>query len=82
MAIRFGEPQALSANEACLGAWAVHAAIVLGPPEETRRQLRALIEAAGDQARSRCAKIDDWELRWLDQAIEVPHAFGVQSVDE
>jgi hypothetical protein len=72
MALRLGQPPAFSVNEARLGARGVHQAIVLGPPEETLCQLRALFEALGDQARCCGAKVDDWRLRRLDQTIEVP----------
>jgi hypothetical protein len=81
-AINLRQPPAFSLNETRLGAWALHAAIVLGPLEETLRQRRALLEAVGEQACSRGAKIDDWKIRRLDQTIEVPQAFGLQSVDE
>ncbi len=82
MAGRLGQPPAFSVNEARLGAWAVHAAIVLGALEETLCQLRALIEALGDQARDCGAKVDDWKLRRVDQTIEVPQTFGLEAVDE
>src|SRR5262249_62005262 len=79
---RLVQPPAFSVNEARLGARVVHAAIVLGPLEETPRQRRALLEAVGDQARGGGAKVDDWKFRRIDQTIEVPQAFGLQAVDE
>jgi hypothetical protein len=70
-ATRLDQPPAFGLNEARLGAWVVHQAIVRGPLEETLCQLRALIEALGDQTRCRGAKVDDWKLRRRDQPIEV-----------
>jgi hypothetical protein len=59
-----------------------HQSIVLGPPEETLCQRRALVEALGDQACGCGAKVDDWKLWRIDQAIEVTQTFGLQAVDE
>jgi hypothetical protein len=69
-------------NEARFGARVVHPAIVPGPLEETLCQFRAPIEALGHQARCCGAKVDDWKLRRLEQAIEVPQTFGLQAIDE
>src|SRR6266508_4325210 len=82
MTLRLGKPPAFSLNEPRLGARVVHQAIVLGPLEETLCQLRALIEALGDQARCCGAKVDYWKLRRLDETIEVPQTFGLQAIDE
>jgi hypothetical protein len=81
-AFRRGQPPAFSVNEARLGARVVHPAIVRSPPEETLCQLRALIEALGDEARGCSAKVDDWKFRRLDQTVEVTQTFGLQTVNE